>query len=75
MVAKTTRELVVDQLLEIARRIEANESIEEFRGEVELGDGNGVVDFIDFSSVLSPEKDRALRWKEVGTCSIFDLIN
>jgi hypothetical protein len=52
MVAKTTRELIVDQLLEIARRIEANESIEEFRAEIELGDGEGVVEFIDFSSVM-----------------------
>jgi hypothetical protein len=75
MAAKTTKELIVDQLLEIARRIEANESIEEFRAEIELGDGEGVVEFIDFSSVMSPEKDRKLRWKEVGTYSIFDLID
>ena len=72
---KTTRELVVDQLLEIARRIESNESIEEFRAEIELGDGNGAVEFIDFSGAVSPEKDRSTRWKEVGTYSIFDLID
>lgn len=73
MVAKTTKELIVDQLLEIARRIEANESIEEFRAEIEFFDG-GAVDFIDFSGAISTEKDRVKRWREVGTCSIFDLI-
>lgn len=74
MVAKTTKELIVDQLLEIARRIEANESIEEFRAEIEFFDGGGAVDFIDFSGAISTEKDRVKRWREVGTCSIFDLI-
>lgn len=64
--SKTTRELIVDQLLEIARRIEANESIEEFRAEIKLGDGQGVVEFIDFSSVIGEEK---------GSYCIFDLID